>query len=122
MSTFFKFFGTIFAISLGFWFITLFFRTADNAVAAAPVRYEEYEEIYQTCQKISADLCVLQQIPDQDPSFANGFSKAQRQATLRMNLNRWVTDYNGKSRMITRSLWKSPSLPYQLTATALPCY
>ena len=122
MKLFFKIFGFIAAVSLASWSITVFFRTADTVIANAPVRYEEYEEIYQSCQKISDDLCVLDKVPANDPMFATGFNKAQRMSTLRMSLNRWTTDYNGKSRMITRSLWKSGALPYQLQTSAFPCF
>lgn len=120
MNTFFKFFGLLFAISLAFWVINVFFYGANKAVTQGPTRYEEYEEIYQTCEQISQDICNIKDVPTTDKMFEQ-FSKEQRLNALRTKMNRWTTDYNGKSRMITRSMWKSGHLPQTLSATDFPC-
>ena len=92
-------------------------KSYENAV----VNYEEYREIYQTTQKINNDLCSMRELSDKDPMFAQ-FSKAQRIQQMKQSLNRWVEDYNAKSKMINHSIWKSSELPYQLSVTQFNCY
>ena len=87
----------------------------------AVINYEAYQEIYTTTKKINTDLCSMRQLPDNDPMFAQ-FSKAQRINQQKNQLNRWVEEYNAKSKMINRSLWKSGELPYQLTVEQFNCY
>lgn len=89
-------------------------------IDTAVQNYEEYQEIYNTCVKINMDICNMKDVPETDPMFSQ-FSKAQRILTLRTNLNRWIEDYNAKSKMWGRSLWKSSSLPYQLTNQEFNC-
>ncbi len=98
-----------------------FFNRAEQAVDTGIVRYEEYQEIFHTTQQINTQLCQMRALPDKDPMFAQ-FSKAQRINTLQTQLTRWVEEYNAKSKMINRSLWKSTELPYQLTVTQFNCY
>lgn len=86
----------------------------------AVLNYEQYQDLYNTCQKINTDICNMKDVPEQDIMFAQ-FSKAQRINTLRSQLNRWIEDYNAKSNMWGRQLWKSSSLPYQLSQTDFPC-
>ena len=121
MKVYLKFFGLLFVICGGFWLINLFFFAANTALATAPVRYEEYEELYQTCNQLSQDICNIKDVPATDKMFEQ-FSKEQRLTALRSKLNRWTTDYNGKSRMITRSLWKSGHLPQTLATTDFACH
>lgn len=83
--------------------------------------YEEFQEMYNTCAKLNTDLCNMRGLPDSDKMFEQ-FSKAQRIVALQTNLNRWVQDYNAKSKMWGRSLWKSKSLPYELSVTEFNCY
>lgn len=85
------------------------------------VHYEEFQEIYNTCYKLNTDLCNMKSVPESDKMFEQ-FSKAQRLNTLRSQLNRWVEDYNAKSKMFNRSLWKSSSLPYELNVNQFNCY
>lgn len=82
--------------------------------------YEEYQEIYNTCVKINTDLCNIQDVPETDVMFEQ-FSKAQRVLQLKTSLNRWVEEYNAKSKMWGRGLWKSRELPYQLTVYQFNC-
>jgi hypothetical protein len=89
-------------------------------IDTAVLNYEEYQEIYNTCSKINTDICNMKDVPETDPMFSQ-FSKAQRILALRTNLNRWIEDYNAKSKMWGRSLWKSNELPYQLTNQEFNC-
>jgi len=92
-------------------------KSYDDAV----INYEQYQDIYTTTKKINTDLCSMRQLPEKDPMFAQ-FSKTQRINTLKAQLNNWVEDYNSKSKMINRSIWKSNELPYQLSVEQFNCY
>ena len=89
-------------------------------IDTAVQNYEEFQEIYNTCSKINTDICNMKDVPETDPMFKD-FSKAQRVLALRTNLNRWIEDYNAKSKMWGRSLWKSNTLPYQLSNQEFNC-
>jgi hypothetical protein len=108
-------FATI--ISVGAWLLN---RSAD-VVDTGITRYEEFHEIARTAEQINTNLCQMRALPDKDPMFAQ-FSKAQRINQLQAQLNRWVEEYNAKSKMINRSLWKSSELPYQLDVAQFKCY
>jgi hypothetical protein len=90
-------------------------------VEAGIVRYEEFQSIYNTCAKLDNDLKVMRAVPEDDKMFEQ-FSKNQRITGLQANLNRWIEEYNAKSRMINHSLWKSSTLPQQLTTNQFPSY
>jgi hypothetical protein len=105
------------------WFICLlfavsgiawFFARSERIVMTGVIRYEEFQEIYNTCQKLNTDLQIIQSTPEADKQFEQ-FTKSQRTNSIKQNLNRWVEDYNAKSKVWTRSMWKSNSLPYQLS-------
>ena len=110
--------GLVIVLSVG-GFIIHKFREATH-VDTAVQNYEEYQEIYNTCVKINMDICNMKDVPETDPMFSQ-FSKAQRILTLRTNLNRWIEEYNAKSKMWGRALWKSNSLPYQLSNQEFNC-
>jgi hypothetical protein len=112
------FIGLSLAISIGA-FIVHKAREATH-VDTAVINYEEYQEIYNTCVKINTDLCNMDDIPDNDPMF-DQFSKAQRILALKTQLNRWVEEYNAKSKMWGRALWKSNELPHQLSNEQFSC-
>lgn len=76
--------------------------------------YEEFQNTYNACQKLDADLKTICDTPDADPMFAQ-FSKAAMVAGKRQQMTRWVNEYNAKSRMWNRQYWKSATLPYQLS-------
>lgn len=99
----------ILAISSVVWIATRSTKVIDNGI----IHYEEFQEIYNTCQKLNTDLAIIQQTPESDKQFEQ-FTKSQRLNSIKQNLNRWVEDYNAKSKMWNRALWKSNSLPYQL--------
>jgi hypothetical protein len=101
--------------------ITWFFNTASKTASTALIHYEEFQELYNTCEKINTDICNMKDLPETDKMFES-FSKAQRINTLKTNLNRWVEDYNAKSKMWNRVLWKSSQLPYQLSTQQFNCY
>lgn len=88
------------------------YKSAEDAV----VNYDEFQSEYNTCSKLNTDLGILQTTPDNDPQFAQ-FSKAQRENAIKQNLNRWVEEYNARSKEIDKNLWKAKALPYQLSVT-----
>lgn len=94
--------------------------TKATHVENATVVYEEYQEIYNTCIKLNTDLCNMEALPEDDKMF-DQFSKAQRILAIQTNLNRWVNEYNSKSKMWGRKLWKSRDLPYQLSVNQFNC-
>lgn len=96
-------------------------KWVDNSVENSISSYEEYQNIYNTCIKLNTDLDILQKTPDTDKQFEQ-FSKAQRINTVKTNLNRWVEDYNSKSKQKNKSLWKSSELPYQLSVEQFSNY
>ena len=115
---------------LATWFICLslitggviwFFSRSESVVQTGIIRYEEFQEIYNTCQKLNTDLSIIQKTPDTDKQFEQ-FSKAQRINAIEQNLNRWVEDYNAKSKVWTHSMWKSKTLPYQLSVNDFSNY
>ena len=99
------------------WFCSRSVAVVDTGI----VRYEEFHEIARTTEKLNTDICLMRLLPEKDAMFAQ-FSKAQRINALQTQLNRWVEEYNAKSKMINRNLWKSSELPYQLTVTQFDCY
>ena len=101
-------------ISIGASHVT---KSVENAV----ISYDEYQDIYATCKKINTDLGVVKATPDNDKQFEQ-FSKSQRLNSLRMNLNRWVEEYNAKSQHIDKKFWKSSELPYRLEVTQFENY
>lgn len=92
-------------------------NVTDNAFSS----YEEFQEIDNTCNKLNTDLCNMRNLSEKDAMFQQ-FSKAQRINTIKTQLNRWVEDYNAKSKMWNKSMWKSKALPYQLSVTDFNCY
>lgn len=107
----------LFIVSGATWAVTRTEKTAEVAI----LHYEEFQEIFNTCQKINTDLATIRQIDEHDPMFAQ-FSKASVVAQKRQQLARWVEDYNAKSKMWNRTLWKSSALPYQLSVSDFPNY
>ncbi len=89
----------------------------DNGI----IHYEEFQEINNTCTKLNLDLCNMKDLPENDKMFEQ-FSKAQRVNALKGQLNRWTEEYNAKSKMLNRSLWKSSALPYELQVNQFKCY
>lgn len=112
------------------WFVVLmfiicgvvwFFNRSERIVEGGIVKYEQFQEIYNTCAKLNTDLGIVQTTLDSDRQFEQ-FTKAQRINAIKINLNRWVEDYNAKSKVWTLSMWKSNSLPYQLSVNDFPNY
>jgi hypothetical protein len=100
---------------------TWFFNRAEKTADTAIIRYEEFQDIYNTCNKINTDICNMRDMPDGDKSFEQ-FSKPQRINALKTSLNRWVEQYNANSKKWNYSLWKSKELPYQLDVNQFNCY
>lgn len=109
--------GLMLLLSFMGWAASRAVSTVDRGI----IRYEEYQEIYNTTIKLNEDLCNMQKLPEDDVMFEQ-FSKAQRENTIRTQINRWVEDYNAKSKMINRGIWKSSTLPYSLTTSQFSCY
>jgi hypothetical protein len=86
----------------------------------AVLNYEQFQEIYNTCVKLNTDLCNYNDLPEKDIMFEQ-FSKAQRVLAIKTQLNRWVEDYNAKSKMWGRSLWRSNTLPKTLSVNDFNC-
>lgn len=101
--------------------IAWFFTRSERFVTTGIIRYEEFQEVYNTCQKLNTDLQIIQSTPEADRQFEQ-FTKSQRINSIKQNLNRWVEDYNAKSKLWTRSMWKSNSLPYQLSVNDFSNY
>jgi len=109
--------GIMFLISVVTFVLTRSTKIVDNGI----IQYEEFQELYNTCNKLNTDLCNMRDLPDNDKMFEQ-FSKNQRINTIKTNLNRWIETYNAKSKMWNRSLWKSNQLPYQLINNQFNCY
>jgi tRNA U34 5-methylaminomethyl-2-thiouridine-forming methyltransferase MnmC len=124
-----KYVAIIIAILFSVGITSFIFTTCNNAADQAQEHviknsfdsYEEFQEMYNTCQQLNQDLCNLKEIPESDKMFTQ-FSKAEVINGKRQKLNRWIEDYNAKSKMWNRSMWKSKTLPYQLTTQDFSCY
>lgn len=85
------------------------------------VRYQEFQEMYNTCQSISTQICQIKAVDERDKMF-DQFSKSQRVTGLQAQLTRWVNEYNAKSKLINFNVWKSNTLPYELSVNNFNCY
>ena len=106
----------IFGISAVSWFAVRAGLFGSHVIDNALPNYEEFQSIYNTCQKLNADLETVRAIPEDDKSFSM-ISKAQTIAAKRQQMTRWIEEYNAKSKMWNRSMWKSSSLPHQLSTS-----
>ena len=124
MKDFLKGVGILFAVCIilgGLWLVGKGCSQVDKQLDNAVVNYEEFQNIYNTCQKLNTDLCNMKDLPEDDKMFEQ-FSKAQRVNTLKTQLNRWIEEYNAKSNQWNRSIWKSKDLPYELNVNQFNCY
>lgn len=98
------------------WFIGKGCAVADKVtnVETAFINYEQFFEIHNTCVQINMDLGAMRALPDSDKMFEQ-FSKVQRVNALQLQMNRWIQDYNAKSAMWHRGMWRDAALPYTLT-------
>ena len=92
-----------------------------NSMENAVISYDEYQDINATCVKLNEDLGIIRETPESDKQFEQ-FSKAQRINTIKQNLNRWVNEYNSKSKHIDKKWWKSNDLPYNLSVEQFSNY
>jgi hypothetical protein len=99
----------------------IFAKHVTNSMENAVISYDEYQDINQTCVKLNTDLGIVQATPDTDKQF-DQFSKSQRINTIKINLNRWVEEYNAKSKHIDKKWWKSSELPYRLDVNQFSNY
>jgi hypothetical protein len=103
-------------ISVGTWFFSRSVQVVDTGF----VRYQEFQEIWNTTTKINNDLCNLQKVDEKDKMF-HDFSKAQLVLAQQNNLNRWIAEYNAKSSLINFSVWKSNTLPHTINQSQFNC-
>ena len=108
------FIGLCIILSLVGWGLGWFTKVVNPDTAIS--NYEEFQEIYNTCSKINTDLGTIRAVDANDRMF-DSFSKQAMIAQKRQQMSRWVEDYNAKSKMWNRALWKSSTLPYQLQVT-----
>lgn len=106
---------------VGLWIFGHGMQHADKIANEAIINYEEFQEIYNTCQKIDHDMAAIKAVDEKDKMF-DMTSKAAMLTAKRQQMNRWVEEYNAKSKMWNRSLWKSSKLPYQLSTNDFPNY
>lgn len=111
------FIGLMIVLSISTWLCNRTIKTVDNGI----IHYEEFQDINNTCIKLNTDLCNMKDLSETDKMFEQ-FSKAQRINTIKTNLNRWVQEYNAKSKMFNRNIWKSSALPYELQINQFTCY
>ena len=116
----------IILISIVLFFTGVVGKGCNQAVKATHIddaveNYEEFQSIYNTCVKLNTDLCSKREIPESDRGF-DQISKPQQVFAIKANLNRWIEEYNAKSKMWGRNLWKSSKLPFELTTTEFSCY
>jgi len=84
-----------------------------NSMENAVISYDEYQDVFATCQQINSDLGVVKDTPETDTQFSQ-FSKQQRINAMKQQLHRWINEYNAKSKHIDKKWWKSSELPYSL--------
>jgi len=96
-------------------------RHVENSMENAVITYDEYQNIKATCDQLNTDLGIVQSTPETDRQFEQ-FTKAQRINAIKSNLNRWVEEYNAKSKHIDKKWWKSDALPYQLNVNQFDNY
>jgi len=96
-------------------------RHVENSMENAVISYDEYQNIKATCDQLNTDLGIVQSTPETDRQFEQ-FTKAQRINATKSNLNRWVEEYNAKSKHIDKKWWKSDALPYQLNVNDFSNY
>ena len=92
-----------------------------NSVQNAVITYDDYQNIYATCNQLNNNLATIEQTPASDPQFAN-FSKAERINGVKIQLSRWVEEYNAKSAHIDKKWWKSGTLPQTLNVSDFSNY
>ena len=76
-------------------------------------QYEEFHSIYNTVLKLKEDIKTINELDENDKMF-NFVSKSATLMGKKQLLNRWISEYNAKSSMVNREIWKGTSLPYKL--------
>lgn len=109
--------GVVMIVSAITWVCT---RTA-NVVDTGLVRYQDFQELYDACESINTQICQIKDVDENDKMFEM-FSKNQRITGLQAQLSRRIAEYNAKSKVVTHSVWKSNTLPYQLSVNQFSCY
>ena len=124
MNNFFKFTVItvlIIIVIVVMWLIGKGCQQADKQIDNAIMNYEQFQEIYNSCENINTQICQIKDISEIDKMFEQ-ITKNQRLTSLRHRLSSLCEDYNAKSKMFNREIWKSPKLPYQLNVNQFNCY
>lgn len=117
------------ALGLGLGFIVLVVllsfmgwcgQQASKVAAPAVERYEEFQSMYNAAEASYQKMCQIERIPADDKMF-DLISKAAQLQAQQSILTRWINEYNAKSKMWTRSVWKGGKLPYELSASSFNC-
>src|SRR5574343_416411 len=98
------------------WFSTRTIEVVDTGL----IRYQEFQEIYNTINQINQNVCNIKQINESDKMFKD-VTKSQQILALQNQANRWIGEYNAKSNLINFNIWKSESLPKTLNVNQFDC-
>jgi hypothetical protein len=109
--------GLILVVSVIGWLM----HSSSQVVDTAFINYHDFQEIWNTTQKINSDMGAIKATPDSDKMF-EAFSKNAMLNAKRQQLTRWLEEYNAKSKMWDKALWKSSALPYQLSTNDFSNY
>lgn len=104
-------------VILGFLFLGISGCGVLSHVTSTQQIIQNYENFYTMHNDIKA-MAKNVKIAEQKYNKAGEATKAQAEIEyfgIQQNLNNMISEYNAKSRMITRSLWKAQDLPYQIT-------
>ena len=83
--------------------------------------YADSYTLKKKCDLIGKDLCVLKGLNDTIIAY-NHYSKANTMQNKRIELERYVNEYNEKSECCTRFTWNNDTLPYKLSVNNYKCY
>lgn len=91
----------IVGLGTGIWFCDHAAKHADKIMNDALVNYEDFQEMYNAAKKVNTDLGTIRELPPNDKMF-DQFSKNSMIVQKKQLLNRWVEEYNAKSKMWNR--------------------
>ena len=78
--------------------------------------YEDYQTLYDDCRSLCKKIDNLSKLTSET---SGGFSKEERLLALQNRMEELIAEYNAKSKMITRKMWKSSSLPHSLDSKTI---
>jgi hypothetical protein len=113
--------GFAIVLSLGGWIVARIAKPAEAVIDNAIPNYEDFQFLYNQCQQVNTDLGNVKALPESDKMFLQ-FSKGQIVLSKKEKLSNLVNEYNAKSKLWNRALWKSDKLPYQLDVNGFSNY